>query len=205
MTPPPTAESPADPAAEPPVVLAAPEDAYPVPLLAPGAPVTPLTDAIAATAAAFAADPDAARFTLRAAARAHGPLASTVRVVGHDVEVDEPTEIGGGGTAPNPVAYHLAALLSCQIVTYRFYADRLGLRIDALDATVEGDMDRRGFFALRHGTRPGLGAVRIVVRIEGPESAADYERLREIVDAHCPVLDITQNPVGVTTSLDLRR
>ena len=36
----------------------------------------------------------------------------------YSVEVDEPPTLGGEDTAPNPVEYYLASLLSCQIVTF---------------------------------------------------------------------------------------
>ena len=59
-----------------------------------------------------------------------------MRVGAFDFGVDEPVSVGGTGTAPNPVQLALAALGSCQAITYRYWAEELGLRLDAVTATV---------------------------------------------------------------------
>ena len=115
--------------------------------------------------------------------------------------LDEPPTLGGDDTAINPVEAYLGALLSCQVVTYRFYADKLGITIDELKLSAEGDLDVRGFFGLDETVRPGFTAVRVTVDITGPDSAERYRELTDTVDAHCPVLDLTQNPTPVTTTL----
>ena len=168
-----------------------------------GAPTadTELTRIVEATAAAVAASPVQAHAVFRASATAHGPVASTITLGDYRVSVDEPPALGGEGAAPNPVEYFLAALLSCQVVTYRFFADRLGLTVDHITATAEGDLDVRGFFALDEYVRPGCTAIRVQVQITGPDDPADYRRLQEIADRHCPVLDLTRNPTPVSTTL----
>ncbi len=164
---------------------------------------TALTRIVETTAAAVTAAPEQARAVFRAEADAHGAVASTVTLGSYRIEVDEPPSLGGTGDAPNPVEYYLASLLSCQIVTYRFFADRLGLTLDAISASAEGDLDVRGFFALDDEVRPGFTAVRVQVRVTGPDDPADYRRLQEVVDRHCPVLDLTRNPTPVTTTLTI--
>ncbi len=166
---------------------------------------TDLTRIVDATAAAVTAAPDQARAVFRAEATAHGPVASTITLGGYRVEVDEPPALGGGAAAPNPVEYYLASLLSCQIVTYRFFADRLGLTVDSITASAEGDLDVRGFFALDDEVRPGFTEVRVQVTIAGPDDPEQYQRLRETVDRHCPVLDLTSNPTPVVTTLTVDR
>ena len=162
---------------------------------------TELTRIVDATAAAVTASPQQARAVFRADATAHGPVASTVTLGNYRVDVDEPPTLGGAGAAPNPVEYYLASLLSCQIVTFRFFADRLGLEIDRITASAEGDLDVRGFFALDDAVRAGFTQVRVQVTLSGPEQPAEYERLQRIVNEHCPVLDLTRNPTPVVTTL----
>ena len=43
--------------------------------------------------------------------------------------VDEPPRTRGGGSAPNPVEYALASLGSCQAITFRFWAEHLGISV----------------------------------------------------------------------------
>jgi hypothetical protein len=52
-----------------------------------------------------------------------------VRTGSHTFTVDEPPALGGGGTAPKPVEYALASLGSCQAITYRFWAEHLGVSV----------------------------------------------------------------------------
>ncbi|MGA9872436.1 MAG: OsmC family protein [Rhodococcus sp. (in: high G+C Gram-positive bacteria)] len=155
-----------------------------------------------ATKQAVDADPGNALAVFRASAVAHDAVASTVTLGKYSVEVDEPPALGGESTAANPVEYYLASLLSCQVVTYRVWADKLGITVDDITARAEGDLDLRGFFGFDDNVRAGFGEVRVVVKVTGPETRERYEELQNAVDAHCPVLDLTRNPTPVHTTLE---
>jgi uncharacterized OsmC-like protein len=115
----------------------------------------------------------------------------------HAVKVDEPPSLGGQDLGANPVEHALIALASCQAITYRFWAARLGIELDGLEVSVEGDLDVRGFFGFDDGVRPGFTEIRLEVTPTGPEAAGRYQELAEAVDAHCPVLDLFTNPTPV--------
>jgi hypothetical protein len=89
-------------------------------------------------------------------------------------------------------------------MTYRFWSEKLGIRIDDLTVDVQGDLDVQGIFGLRDGVRPGFGNVSVTVHITGPEALDRYDELRQAVNDHCPVLDVFANPVPVTTALSVR-
>jgi Predicted redox protein, regulator of disulfide bond formation len=103
--------------------------------------------------------------------------------------------------AASPVEYALGALLSCQVVVYRLYAQALGIQVDEIDIAAEGDLDARRLFGIEESVRPGFGAVRLAVTITGPESEERYQELRAAVDEHCPVLDLFRNPTPVTVTV----
>ncbi|MEU3475599.1 OsmC family protein [Rhodococcus sp. NPDC006774] len=157
---------------------------------------------IAATDDAVQADAKNAQAVFRASATAHDAVASTVTLGKFSVEVDEPPALGGENKAANPVEYYLASLLSCQVVTYRVWAEKLGIVVDGIKAKAEGDLDVRGFFGFDDNVRPGFGEVRVVVTVTGPESRERYEELQKAVDDHCPVLDLTRNPTPIRTVLE---
>jgi uncharacterized OsmC-like protein len=159
---------------------------------------------IAATHEAVTADTAKAQVVFRASANAHDAVASTVSLGKYRVEVDEPPALGGENKAPNPVEYYLASLVSCQIVTLRFWAEKLGIEVGEISARAEGDLDVRGFFGFDDTVRAGFGEVRVVVTITGPETPERYRELQEAADEHCPVLDLTRNPTNVTTVLQTR-
>ena len=164
----------------------------------------PLTEIIAATGDAVAADPAAAALVFRAtgtAGTAGEGLSTTVRTGRHTLTVDEPAPLGGQDSAANPVEHALAALISCQVVTYRFWAARLGIAVEGIDINAEGDLDVRGLLGLDPAVRPGFTAVRLRVTLSGPEGPERYRELQEAVDAHCPVLDLFANKTLVATTL----
>ena len=119
----------------------------------------------------------------------------------HSFTVDEPSALGGADAAASPVQYALASLGSCQAITYRFWAAQLGVTLDSITVRVEGDLDLRGFFGVDDGVRPGFSGVHVEVTAAGPESEERYAELAAAVDAHCPVLDLFQNPVPVSRAL----
>lgn len=171
---------------------------YPLPT-----PDLPLNAITAATAAAVEANVANAQVTFAAAAAPQGTVGSDITLGTFHVAVDEPPALGGDHAAPNPVEFYLASLLSCQVVTYRFWAQRLGIEVDSLSARAEGDLDVRGFFGLDDAVRAGYTQIRVVVDVAGPETAERYRELQEAVDAHCPVLDLTLNPTPVETTLNV--
>jgi uncharacterized OsmC-like protein len=132
-----------------------------------------------------------------------GPTDVRVRVGKQIVDVDEPRAFGGGGTAPTPGQYALAALGSCEAITFRYWSDKLGIRIDELHVDVRGELDLRGFVGLAGGVRAGFSAVWLTVKVSGPDAIERYDELRRAVDEHCPVLDVFANPVPVTTLIEL--
>ena len=160
-----------------------------------------LTTLIADARKAIADDTANAQAVFAAQGTLVGVTEVDVQTGAHTFKVDEPSVLGGADAAANPVQYALASLGSCQAITYRFWAEQLGIAFDTLTVRVEGDLDLRGFFGVDDTVRPGFSAVRIEVTVTGPESPGRYQELAEVVDGHCPVLDLFQNPVPVTRKL----
>lgn len=154
---------------------------------------------ISATAGAVAANPGAAAVKFSATGTGTGWVATDLSSRQHAYVVDEPASLGGDDSAANPVEYALGALISCQVVTYRFWAARLGIRLDDVRITAVGDLDVRGFFGLDDAVRAGFSEIRLDVEVTGPESDERYAELHDAVDAHCPVLDLFTNATPVVT------
>lgn len=152
---------------------------------------------------AATSDPSAAKVNFGAAGELTGVCEVDVRIGQHQVTVDEPSVLGGGGVAPNPVEYALLALGSCWAITYRFWSAKLGMRIDTVRVDVRGDLDIRGVFGLDPTVRPGYTQVNVDVTLSGPEAAGAYETLARLVEDHCPVLDIFANHTPVKATLSV--
>jgi uncharacterized OsmC-like protein len=160
-----------------------------------------LSTLIADTRKAVADDAANAQAVFSAQGTLVGITEVDIRTGTHTFKVDEPPALGGADAAANPVQYALASLGSCQAITYRFWAEQLGISFDSLTVRLEGDLDIRGFFGFDDTVRPGLSAIRVEVTVAGPESDERYAELAAAVDAHCPVLDLFKNPVPVTRTL----
>ena len=104
---------------------------------------------VTATTGAVGADPTLAAVQFSATGASTGWVATDLATRQHAFVVDEPASLGGDDSAPNPVEYALGALISCQVVTYRFWAARLGIRLDDVQITASGDLDVRGFFGVQ--------------------------------------------------------
>lgn len=164
-------------------------------------PPPPIRDAVDAVRQRVAADPARAVIHLRTDAAMAGGTRVELRVGGFEFAADEPPSVGGTGTAPNPVQMALAALGSCQAITYRYWAAELGMALDGVTITVEADFDMGAFFGFPGAGSPAPSAVRCSVVLDGPEPPARYEELATAVDEHCPVLDLFSRPVPVERSV----
>src|ERR1700726_4730435 len=97
------------------------------------------TDLVHATKIALSSDPAQAQAKFEAHHDLVGPCEVTVKVgSGHKFTVDEPEALGGGNVAANPVEYALAALGSCQAITYRVWAAQLGIKLDKVEISIDG-------------------------------------------------------------------
>jgi putative redox protein len=164
-----------------------------------------LRQLIEETQSKFKAEPESAVATFESQSALQEGLRSEVVVREHKLVVDEPPQLGGGDAGPNPVELVLAALGTCQEITYRAYATALGIPLERVSVNLTGTIDLKGFFAVDDMVRPGYQKVTGTVRLESTASDEQLEMLRNAVNAHCPVLDIIRNSVPVALDLDIER
>lgn len=150
----------------------------------------------------FREQPEQAAATFAVESRQIDGFQSTVTTRQFTFDADEPEALGGTDTAPNPVEYLLAALATCQEVTYRLYADAMRIPLDGVSVTLEGDIDLRGFLDVDDSVRPGYLAVTGTVTLDSTADDDQLARLKAAVDRHCPVLDSLRNPTPVTLTIN---
>ena len=154
---------------------------------------TELNDIFSAAQTHLRQHPAEAAATFAVATRQLAGLRSEATIRDFRLTLDEPPALGGADAGPSPVELVLAALGACQEITYRLYAESLGIPLNHVSVTVEGRLDLRGLFAVDEGVRPGFRDIRAIVEIDSPAGAEEIERLRATVENHCPVLDILRN------------
>ena len=161
-----------------------------------------IQQAIQQLQATIGSDPASAKARFRAnTTSAEDGFSTSSSVRGFTVRLDEPAELGGTNTGPNPVEAVLAALGSCQAIVYRAYANALGLRIDRVEVEAKGLVDLRGFLG-DPAIPAGFERVTFSTRISSPESKERITELARTVEAHCPVLDILRRSVPVVGQLE---
>lgn len=163
-----------------------------------------LTAAGSAWADRIAADPANAKLTYSTRGTAVGSVATEIASGKHRFTVDEPSALAGDDGAASPVEYALGALIGCQVVVYRLYAQQLGIQVDDIEIEAEGDLDVRGIFGVDETVRPGFSAVRLTAHVTGPESQERYDELLAAVEAHCPVQDLFAHATPVQATISKR-
>ena len=128
---------------------------------------------------------------------------SEIKVRDHVLIGDLPENFAGTDRGPKPTEYVLVGLAPCHEVTYRVVAESLGIPLDGVSVTLTGVSDARGFIGLDDRFRPGFLEVRGTVSLDTPASSAEVERLRQMVEKHCPVLDDLRAPVPVTMEVEV--
>src|SRR5271156_6281671 len=149
-----------------------------------------LKEIIMQTQAHLRADAANAKAVFSVDSRQVENLRSETKIRQFSLTVDEPPTLGGSDAGPNPVELVLAALATCQEITYRAYATALGIPLDSVSVKLDGALDLRGFFAVSDNVRPGFTGVEGTVTLKSPASREQLAKLKEVGDAHFPGLDV---------------
>ncbi len=158
-------------------------------------------------------DPAAAPRTLRVRGGSHDladPLHAVVTpdsVPGAEFRSGAHAAVGGEGDAPCSADLLLAALAACQEVTLRMVAANMGIALEELEVTVEGDWDPRGTLAMGRDFPVGLTAVRAHSRvvISGDERGERAERLLRSAERYCVILSTLREGVPVESTISLEQ
>tara|TARA_Y100001934_G_C12173795_1_gene688006 strand:+ start:85 stop:588 length:504 start_codon:yes stop_codon:yes gene_type:complete len=164
--------------------------------------MTNLAEAINIMQSTFREDAGAALASFETQSSLSDGMRSDINIRDHELVIDEPEQLGGGDAGPNPVEVVLAALGSCQEITYKVYAAAMGIKLRGVSVSLAGDIDLRGLFGVDDSVRAGFQSIRGEVDIDADASPEKLARLKAAVDAHCPVLDMLQN--GVPVQLELK-
>ena len=119
------------------------------------------------------------------------------------IDVDEPFELLGENTAPNPQEMLMAALNACVMVGYVVGAATRGIKLVSLEIETQGELDLRGFLGLDAAVKPGYDKLRCTVRIKGDGTPAQFHEIHETVVSTSPnYLNLSQ-PVPIEARLEL--
>lgn len=98
-----------------------------------------------------------------------------------EIASDEPIELLGQNSAPNPQELLMAALNACLSVGYAANAAAMGITVHSLEIETDGRLDLRGFLGLDETVNPGYDEVSYVVRLSTDASRERVEELHKVV------------------------
>lgn len=127
---------------------------------------------------------DIARFTTTA--RWHSRLRTDVSARQFAIPADEPAELGGADTAPNPMELLLAGLDGCLSVVVHTVAAEYRAEVRALQLASDGVLDTRGFLGTAP-VQPFFQSVhtKIEIAIDGLDDKA-FADFAQAVESRCP-------------------
>jgi len=149
------------------------------------------------TMAAIAADPACGQAAFRVTTEWKGQTRSETTVESYTlageriprnfiIVADEPMELLGTNTAPNPQELLMAAVNACMTVGYVCQAAVRGITLDDCRIEMEGELDLRGFLGLDETVPAGYRRINYKVTLEGDGTREQYEEIHQAVMATSP-------------------
>ena len=121
----------------------------------------------------------------------------------HKIVADEPFELLGGDSAPNPQELLMAAFNACVSVGYVAGAAIRGIKLSALEIRTYGQLDLRGFLGLSDDIPPGYEAIDFEVRIAGDGTPEQFEEIHAEVQATSPNYDNLARAIRMDARLEI--
>ncbi len=124
----------------------------------------------------------------------NGPFSQSITAGGHALAADEPVELGGGNSGPDPYELLLSALGACTAMTIRMYADRKKMRLDRVEVRLR--------HAQRVSTASGLDdRFERRIMLIGDLNVEERQKLLEIAEK-CPVSQTLLRSSTIASQLD---
>jgi uncharacterized OsmC-like protein len=113
------------------------------------------------------------------------------------VLADEPHELLGENTAPNPQELLMTALNACITVGYVVGAATRGITLETLQIETHGTLDLRGFLGIDGAVPPGYETLHYTVRIKGDGTTEQFREIHDTVVRTSPNYFNVSRPVRI--------
>ena len=169
------------------------------------------TPTLFATIDAVRAQPELAKFQFRATSRwvsgtesqttmhgFYGAGNELTHIAVYTATGDHPGVLCGADKGPAPVEWVLHALASCLMAGIGNIASARGIKLNKVDATLDGDIDLRSVLGLSKEVRNGYQGVSVSVAIDGDATEDELEQVVMQAKARSAVYDILTNGVPIS-------
>lgn len=149
----------------------------------------------------YKADPQAAVITLRAEGRVGEGIACRVDTGRALVEAGLHPATGGSGLQACSGDMLLEALVACAGVTLKAVATALAVPLRDAKVFAEGDLDVRGTLGVAKDAPVGFREIRLRFALDSDASAEQKQKLLELTERYCVVLQTIRGAAPVSASL----
>ncbi|MET0252090.1 MAG: OsmC family protein [Novosphingobium sp.] len=160
------------------------------------------------------ADPAHGTARFRVTTRWSGQTRSETTVEGYElggraierrfkVIADEPLDLLGTDTAPNPQELLMTALNACMAVGYVAQASVHGIALRSLEIETAGQLDLRGFLGIDETVAPGYRQLDYTVRIAGDGTAEQFRAIHQAVMKTSPNFFNLNQPICMNGRLEV--
>lgn len=152
--------------------------------------------------AGYRSEPGSSQITLTARGQSgDSPIACSVDLGRAIHEAQAHAGVGGEGTAACSGDLLLGALAACAQLTCQMVAEAMGLTVEHIGVTVEGDLDLAGTLGIDRTAPVGFSAIRTTFDLQAPDvSAEDLEALQRKTERYCVVYQTLTSPPAVETT-----
>jgi uncharacterized OsmC-like protein len=146
-------------------------------------------------------DPNASQITLRAkGGQTDVPVSCSVDIGRATYNAEAHKGVGGGGTGACSGDLLLGALAACAQITCQMVAAAMGIPIERIEVTAEGNLDLRGTLGISKDVPIGFENVHLHFDVAAPMATPEQIRvLKERTEQYCVVMQTLMRPPKVQT------
>lgn len=119
-----------------------------------------------------------------------------------NLEMTQPTFLGGNGSRPGPMHYCLFGLASCYAATFATVAAMEDFPLDGLKIIAENRIDFSKVLGLSNNSPIEGVKITAIVKTDAPEP--EIRRIEKLAKERCPVVFCLTNPIHLDTELEIQ-
>jgi len=141
-------------------------------------------------------DPASSRITLTArGSQTDAPIACSIDLGRAIYNAQAHQGVGGAGTGACSGDLLLGALAACAQITCQMVAAAMGIAAEAIDVTVEGDLDLQGTLGISKEALVGFESIRVMFDVRAPQATAEQlSALQAKTEQYCVVMQTLLHP-----------
>lgn len=154
--------------------------------------------------AAYQADPATARQITRVFSTTTGddPMRVQIGTEAGDTRLNAVAHPAVGGYDDTPCSGDLliASYAACQEITLRLVAVAMGIKLERVELTVEGEWDARGTLGVDRDVPVGYQRIHTTIKVASDAPAEQVQKLLDRYERYCVVGATLRNPAEITKS-----